>query len=59
MTLAPDLPDGGLLLSCVTRRNGWFALFAVLAASCKEEMGLLVLMLGLYALLAQRRVRLA
>lgn len=42
----------------VSRRTGWFALFAILAASCKEEIGLLVFMLGLYALviLRQRKV---
>lgn len=33
------------------RRVGWFALFAVLAASTKEEIGLLVAMIGLYAAL--------
>jgi uncharacterized membrane protein len=42
----------------VTKRTGWYALFAVLAASCKEEMALLIFMIGLYALLALRRVRL-
>lgn len=35
-----------------------FALFAVLAAACKEDMTLLVLMLGLYALLYRGRRRL-
>lgn len=35
-----------------------FALFAMLAASSKEEIGLLVFMLGAYALVFQRRVRL-
>ena len=39
----------------VTGRTGWFALFAVLAASCKEEIALLVFMLGLYAVLALSR----
>jgi uncharacterized membrane protein len=39
----------------IARRNGWFALFAVLAAACKEEIGLLVAMLGLYAWFAQGR----
>lgn len=35
-----------------------FALFAALAAACKEDMALLVLMMGLYALLVNRRPRL-
>ncbi len=56
VTLAPTFLMAAFYF-LVTRRNGWFALFAVLAASSKEEMALLVLMLGLYALLAQRRVR--
>ena len=38
----------------VAGRTGWYALFAVLAASCKEEIALLVFMLGLYAALALR-----
>ena len=42
----------------LTGRTGAFALFAVLAASCKEEMALLVFMLGLYALVVLRRTRL-
>lgn len=42
----------------VTKRTGWYALFAVLAASCKEEIALLIFMIGLYALVALRRVRL-
>ncbi len=37
------------------RRSGRFVLFAVLAAACKEEIGLLVMMLGAYALIVQRR----
>ncbi len=41
-----------------TRQTGRFALFALLAAACKEDMTLLVLMLGLYAFLANRRYRL-
>lgn len=36
---------------------GWFAFFAVLTASCKEEMALLVLMMGLYAFMVLRRPR--
>ncbi len=38
-----------------TDRPGWFAVFAVLAAACKEEIALIVLMMGLYALLIKRR----
>ncbi len=41
-----------------TKRPGWFALFAILAVSTKEDMTLLVLMLGLYALLINRQIRL-
>ncbi len=40
-----------------TKRIGWYALFALLAALCKEEIGLLIFMLGLYALLAQKLTR--
>ena len=36
-------------------RSGWFAFYALLAAGCKEEVALLVFMLGLYALLVLRR----
>jgi uncharacterized membrane protein len=32
-----------------TRRSRWFALFAVLAAACKEDITLLVMMMGFYA----------
>jgi uncharacterized membrane protein len=42
----------------VAGRTGWYVVFAVLAASCKEEMGLLLFMIGLYALLWLRRYRL-
>jgi uncharacterized membrane protein len=40
------------------RRAGWFALFAVLAAACKEDLGLIVFLLGLYGWVAtgQRRL---
>jgi uncharacterized membrane protein len=38
-----------------TERWGLYALFAGLTMSCKEDMPLLVLMLGLYALLVRRR----
>lgn len=37
---------------------GWYALFAVLAASCKEEISLLVFMVGLYAWLSLGRRKL-
>ncbi len=40
------------------RRTGWFALFAVLAVSCKEDMTLLVLMIGVYAFIINRQYRL-
>ncbi|MEZ4862207.1 MAG: DUF2079 domain-containing protein [Caldilineaceae bacterium] len=42
----------------LTRQVGWFALFACLAASCKEEIALLLLMMGLYAIVRQHRYRL-
>jgi len=42
----------------IAGRTGWFALFALLSASCKEEIGLLVAMMGLYAWLALQRRRL-
>lgn len=54
LTLAPTF----LLAACYflfTAQPGWFALFAVLAASCKEEMALLICMMGLYAFLVQHR----
>ncbi|MFC2037991.1 DUF2079 domain-containing protein, partial [Chloroflexota bacterium] len=40
-----------------TERWGCFALFSVLTMSCKEDMPLLVAMLGLYALFIHRRWR--
>ncbi|MEZ4558205.1 MAG: DUF2079 domain-containing protein [Caldilineaceae bacterium] len=40
-----------------TRRAGWFALFAVLAASCKEEIALLIFMMGLYAFVVWKQRR--
>lgn len=39
------------------RRYGWFLLFAFLIMACKEEMPLLVIMMGLYALVVQRNWR--
>ncbi|MBN1993595.1 MAG: DUF2079 domain-containing protein [Anaerolineae bacterium] len=38
-----------------TERPKLFALFAVLAVSCKEDVSLLILMMGLYALVIKRR----
>jgi uncharacterized membrane protein len=38
-----------------TERWGGYALFGILTMSCKEDMPLLVMMLGLYALLVRRR----
>jgi len=40
-----------------TERWGWYALFAVLTMSCKEDMPLTVAMLGFYALLVRRNWR--
>jgi uncharacterized membrane protein len=54
VTLAPTLLMAAFYF-LITGRNGWFALFAALAAFTKEEIGLLVFMMGLYALLAQHR----
>ncbi len=42
-------------LALARQNNGRFILFAVLAMACKEDMPLVVAMLGLYAGLAQRR----
>ncbi|MEM7131349.1 MAG: DUF2079 domain-containing protein [Chloroflexota bacterium] len=41
-----------------TKQNTLFILSAILAASCKEEIALLVLMMGLYAFLFMKRRRL-
>lgn len=40
------------------RRIGYYALFAILTASTKEDMSLAVLMMGLYALIVNRQYRL-
>jgi uncharacterized membrane protein len=40
-----------------TERWSWYALFALLTMACKEDMALLVGMLGLYALVVRRRWR--
>jgi uncharacterized membrane protein len=57
LTLAPTflLATFACLLA---RRTGWFACFAIFAASCKEEIALLVAMIGLYAFLFLRQRRL-
>jgi uncharacterized membrane protein len=54
LTLAPTFLMAAFYF-LVAGRSGWFVLFAVLAASCKEEIALLVLMMGLYALIFLRR----
>jgi uncharacterized membrane protein len=41
-----------------TGRPGWFALFAILAVACKEEIALIVLVMGFYALVIKRQHRL-
>lgn len=56
VTLAPTFLLAAFYF-LVAGRTGWYALFAVLAASCKEEMGLLLFMIGLYALIWLRRYR--
>ncbi len=57
VTLAPTFFMAAFYF-LIAGRTGWFALFAVLAASCKEEIGLLVFMLGLYAWLVLQKRRL-
>ncbi len=54
VTLAPTLILAAFYF-LVTGRTGWFALFAVLAAGCKEEIALLIFMIGFYAFVALRR----
>lgn len=56
LTLAPPFLLAAFYF-LVAGRAGWFTVFAVLAASCKEEMALLIFMLGLYALVVERRAR--
>jgi len=41
-----------------TRQSGKFTLFAALAVGCKEDMTLLIMMMGLYALVINRQRRL-
>jgi uncharacterized membrane protein len=57
VTLAPTFLMAAFYF-LIAKRTGWYALFALLAASCKEEMGLLLFMIGLYAFLWLRRYRL-
>ena len=57
ITLAPTLLMAAFFF-LVADRPGWFAFFAILAASCKEEIALLVFMIGLYAFLVLRRRKL-
>jgi len=38
-----------------TDRSRWFAFFAILAVACKEEIALIVMMMGLYALIFQQK----
>lgn len=40
-----------------TRRTLWLFVFAILALACKEEIGLVVVMFGLWSMLFQRRWR--
>jgi len=53
VTLAPTFFMAAFYF-LVSRRAGWYALFAILAASCKEDLGLLVAMMGVYALIFLR-----
>lgn len=57
LTLAPTLLMAAFFF-LVVDRPGWFAFFAILAASCKEEIALLIFMIGLYAFLILRRRKL-
>lgn len=57
VTLVPTLLMASFYF-LVRGRIGWYAIFAILAASCKEEVALLVFMIGLYATVVLRRVRL-
>jgi uncharacterized membrane protein len=56
LTLAPTLLMAAFW-ALTTGRIGWYALFAVLAASCKEEIALLVFGMGLYGWLVLGRRR--
>jgi len=54
VTLAPTFLMAAFYF-LIAKRTGWFIAFALLAASCKEEIGLLLFMIGLYALIFLRR----
>ncbi len=56
VTLAPTFLLAALY-ALFTDRRGMFALFALLAASCKEEIALLVFMMGAYLWLVRGRAR--
>ena len=56
VTLAPTFLMAAFYY-LIAGRMGWYGCFALLAASCKEEMGLLLVLIGLYALLFLRRYR--
>lgn len=53
VTLAPTFLLAAFYF-LLERRGGWYAFFAVLAAASKEDIGLLIFMMGLYALIARR-----
>ena len=57
VTLAPTLLMAAFYF-LVAGQSGWYTLFAILAASCKEEMGLLLFMIGLYGCFVLQRRRL-
>ena len=57
VTLAPTFLMAAFYF-LVAGRPGWYAFFAILAASCKEEIGLLLFMIGFYALIWLRQRRL-
>lgn len=40
-----------------TRRTAWLFVFAILAMACKEEIGLVIIMFGLWSMVFQRRWR--
>ena len=57
VTLAPTF----LMATCyflIAGKTRWFIVFAILSASCKEENGLLVAIIGIYAWLTLRRPQL-
>ena len=57
ITLAPTFLLAAFYYLETDRLKG-FALFAILAVACKEDMTLLVMMMGLYAFIIRRRYRL-